>query len=435
MRETARPAPASPDLLDLHDLLDLRDLRLAFLWQMPPLLLRRLAEQVHAGALPFPCIPEEVAPLVPELAHRLAEDLAGIPDDESLERIAAAMARARVRLLREGAAGWPARVSEMVDPPPFLFLQGDPLDAPAARCVGIVGSRAAGTTGREISYTLGRDLALAGVTVVSGMARGIDGEAHRGALDAGGRSVAVLGTGSDIAYPAEHGALMRRILQRGGTVTEFPPGTPPRPLHFPRRNRILAALCDVVIIVEGSDRSGARSTADFALDQGRELMAVPRDICLPGSVLPNRLLRDGAAPVLGAASVLEALEAMPTRREYRTDPCPADGGNLVGSRSGAEMADMEEGVGSRTCCGGVAPGGPCVPDDPCESTDARVLAMLRNGVRDLDRMIRDLGGSEPGRVQAVLARLELLGRVERRPGGRYALSGTGSGHPRGRSGG
>jgi DNA processing protein len=434
VRETAHPAPALPDLRDPRnlrdlcdacDLPDLRDLRIAFLWQMPPLLLRRLAEQAHASALPFPCTPEDVARLVPELAHRLAADLAGIPDDESLERIAAAMARDRVRLLREGAAGWPARVSEMVDPPPLLFLQGDPLDAPASRCVGIVGSRAASATGREISYTLGRDLALAGVTVVSGMARGIDGEAHVGALDAGGRTVAVLGTGSDIAYPSEHGALMRRILNRGGTVTEFPPGTPPRPLHFPRRNRILAALCDVVIIVEGSERSGARSTADFALDQGRELMAVPRDICLPGSVLPNRLLRDGAAPVLGAASVLAALEAMPR----------------VSARAEAREGEV---AGARGCAGGrvdglIGQGAPAPgasghsgnPGNPGEITDARVLAMLRNGVRDLDRMIRDLGASEPGRVQAVLARLELLGRVERRPGGRYALSGTGSGRPRG----
>jgi DNA processing protein len=386
---------------------------------MPPLLLRRLTEQVQSGALPFPCTPEEVAPLVPEVAHRLAADLAGIPDDELLERIAAEMARDRVRLIREGTIGWPARVSDMHDPPPFLFLEGDPLDATASRCVGIVGSRAASTTGREISYTLGRDLALAGVTVVSGMARGIDGEAHRGALDAGGRSVAVLGTGSDIAYPAEHGALMRRILERGGTVTEFPPGTPPRSLHFPRRNRILAALCDAVIIVEGSERSGARSTADFALDQGRELMAVPRDICLPGSALPNRLLRDGAEPVLGAVSVLEALEAI-----SRARPKASEGEDVRASVDAGNQVDELVRLGVST------PSGSGHPGSSGETIDARVLAMLRNGVRDLDRMIRDLAASEPGRVQAVLARLELLGRVERRPGGRYALPGAGSGHPR-----
>jgi DNA protecting protein DprA len=410
VRETDRPAPTSPEL---------RDLRLAFLWQMPPLLLRRLAEQVRANVLPFPCTPEEVARFVPELTSRLVDDLAGIPDDELLKRIAAAMARDRIRLLREGAAGWPVRVSEMHDPPPFLFLEGDPLDAAATRCVGIVGSRAASATGKEISYALGRDLALAGVTVVSGMARGIDGEAHRGALDAGGRSVAVLGTGSDIAYPAGHGALMRRIVNKGGTMTEFPPGTPPRPLHFPRRNRILAALCDVVIIVEGSERSGARSTADFALDQGRELMAVPRDICLPGSVLPNRLLRDGAAPVLGTASVLEALEAMPTAKAQRNEW--EDAGT-----SGRARDQVDGLIPQGAPAFGVS--GP--PGIPGEITDARVLAMLRNGVRDLDRMIRDLGVSEPGRVQAVLARLELLGRVERRPGGRYALAGIGSGQSR-----
>jgi DNA protecting protein DprA len=408
----AHSVPVSPDL---------RDLRLAFLWQLPPLLLRRLAAHVHSGALALPCPPEEVTRLIPELAPRLADDLAGIPDDESLERIATEMARDRVRLLREGTSGWPARVSDMHDPPPFLFLKGSPLSAPGSRRVGIVGSRAASTTGREIAYALGRDLALAGVTVVSGLARGIDGEAHRGALDAGGRTVAVLGTGSDIAYPAEHRSLQRRILDRGGTVTEFPPGTPPRALHFPRRNRILAALCDAVVVVEGCERSGARSTADFALDQGRELMAVPRDICLPGSVLPNRLLRDGAAPVLGASSVLEALEAIPRvgRAEVREQE---DAGASV---------DAGKQVDGLTRHEAPAPGAPGHPGSPGEISDARVLAVLRHGVRDLDRMIRDLGASEPGRVQAVLARLELLGRIKRQPGGRYVLAGSCSGRPRG----
>jgi DNA processing protein len=364
---------------------------------MPPLVLRRLAGLVHSGVLPFPCRPDEVSRLVPEVAGRVSGDLSGVPDDESLSRIAVAMEHDEIRLLREGAAGWPGRISMMHDAPPFLFLRGAPLIAAARPCVGIVGSRAASATGREISYTLGRDLALAGVTVVSGLARGIDGEAHRGALDAGGRTVAVLGTGPDIVYPAEHAPLLRRILARGGTVTEFPPGTPPRPLHFPRRNRILAALCDVLVIVEGGERSGARSSADYALDLGRELMAVPRDICLPGSVLPNRLLRDGAAPALSAASILELLDAIPLARDSDRDA--GDGPN--GGTAEPEIAEPGR-VGD-------------------EIDDARVLAMLRHGVRDLERMIRDLGAADPGRVQAILARLEVLGRVERRPGGRYAL--------------
>jgi DNA processing protein len=180
----------------------------------------------------------------------------------------------------------------------------------------------------------------------------------------------------------------------------------------------------VVIIVEGSERSGARSTADFALDQGRELMAVPRDICLPGSVLPNRLLRDGAAPVLAAASVLEALEAMPRVRVEASEGEEA----RVSAHAGGQVDGL---IRQRA----PAPGASGLPGNSGEITDARVLAMLRNGVRDLDRMIRDLGASEPGRVQAVLTRLELLGRVERRPGSRYVLSGTGSGHPRGATGG
>ncbi len=336
-----------------------------------------------------------------------------MPDDTYLMGVAEEMARRGIRLLCEGAPGWPARLSDLDDPPPFLFLSGEPLEAVAAPCVGIVGSRAASGAGREIAYALGRDLALAGVTVVSGMARGVDGEAHLGALDAGGCSVAVLGTGPDVVYPTEHRALHDRMLERGGTVTEFPPGTAPRPLHFPRRNRILAALCDVVIIVEGSERSGARSTADFALDQGRELMAVPRDICLPGSLLPNRLLQDGAAPVLGAASVLEVLEKTPRVRDR--------------ARVGKDAEEPVERPRQRQVPASRAAG---TPESADEITDVRVLAKLRSGVRDLDRMIRELGASEPGRVRAVLARLELLGRIERRPGGRYVLAKAESDRPR-----
>jgi DNA processing protein len=371
--------------------------------------LRRLSDQVDRGCLTFPITVPEASRIVPEAASRLAGDLAGVPTDESLAQVAAAMQRDRIRLLREGAPGWPSRLTDMHDPPPFLFFAGDPAPALAAPCVGIVGSRAATATGREISYTLGRDLALAGVTVISGMARGIDGEAHRGALDAGGLTVAVLGTGSDLAYPQEHDSLMRRILERGGTVSEFPPGTPPRPLHFPRRNRILAGLCDVVVIVEGSERSGARSTAEFALDQARELTAVPRDICLPGSVLPNRLIRDGAVPILGAATILELLDSIPAVAARR-----AGGAGLASARQSDTVT-------------GDADGTPRSGDKPAEGLESTLLRLLQQRPRDLDQIMNDLGSGKPGPVVALLSRWELLGRVERRAGGRYAVRGAESG--------
>ena len=174
--------------------------------------------------------------------------------------------------------------------------------------MAVVGSRAASDSGRRLTRRLSRDLAAAGCVVVSGMARGIDGQAHEGALDVGGRTDAVLGTGLDVIYPPEHLDLYERLLETGRIWSEFVPGTQPLPLHFPRRNRILVGLAHALVVVEGNERSGARSSVDHALDQGREVMAVPRDPSHPGAELPNRLLKEGARPVTSADDVLEALQ-------------------------------------------------------------------------------------------------------------------------------
>ena len=218
-----------------------------------------------------------------------------------------------IRRLWRRDPGFPPLLAAIHDPPPALWLRGDAdesvLVSPA---VAVVGARSCSSYGRAVARLLGREVAAAGVTVVSGLARGVDGEAHRGALDGGGRTVAVLGCGVDRDYPAAHRELAARIVGAGGlVVSEYEPGVEPAPWRFPARNRIIAGLCAATVVVEARERSGALITADFALDGGREVMAVPGEITSPLSVGVNALLRLGATPVTCAADVLEALGIEP----------------------------------------------------------------------------------------------------------------------------
>ena len=200
----------------------------------------------------------------------------------------------------------PELLQQIHDPPRSLFLRGAPDPEILARpAVAIVGARACSPYGAQVARMLGRELAAAGLVVVSGLARGIDGEAHRGALDAGGVTVAVLGCGIDRDYPAAHSELARRICERGLVVSEYEPGVEPAPWRFPARNRIIAGLTAVTVIVEARERSGALITADFALEDGREVFAVPGEITGTLSTGTNRLLRQGATPLTTADDVLE----------------------------------------------------------------------------------------------------------------------------------
>lgn len=200
---------------------------------------------------------------------------------------------------------YPDRLRRIYDPPPLIYVRGDLRSAEPA--VAVVGSRRATATGRVVTERLAAGLAASGVTVVSGLARGIDAVAHRAALDAGGRTIAVLGCGLDVIYPPEHSGLMEAITQQGCIITEFPLGTPPLRHHFPQRNRIIAGLTLGVVVVEGDERSGALSTAGYALDEGREVMAVPGSVLNPLSRAPNGLLRQGATLVESAEDVLVAV--------------------------------------------------------------------------------------------------------------------------------
>ena len=233
----------------------------------------------------------------------------------------------------------------------------------ARPAVAIVGARSCSSYGGHVARGLARELAAAGVVVVSGLARGIDGEAHRGALAGGGITVAVLGCGIDRDYPRSHAGLARRIAEEGLVVSEYPPGVEPAPWRFPARNRIIAGLARATVVVEARERSGALITADFALELGRDVFAVPGEITSALSAGTNDLLRQGAAPLLSADDVLGAI--------------------------GLERA----------------PPGPHAALSPAAEA---VSAILRDGARAADELVRAVGlGS--AEVAAALVELELAG--------------------------
>jgi DNA processing protein len=212
-----------------------------------------------------------------------------------------------IRWLARTDSRFPHGLGAIFDPPPGLFLRGAaPVELLGAPSVAVVGARSCSAYGAQVARMLGRELAAAGLVVVSGMARGIDGEAHRGALEAGGATVAVLGCGVDRDYPAAHADLARRIRERGLVVSEYAPGVEPAPWRFPARNRVIAGLAAVTVVVEARERSGALITADLALEEGREVFAVPGEITSFLSDGTNRLLALGAAPLTRVDDVLRS---------------------------------------------------------------------------------------------------------------------------------
>ncbi len=218
---------------------------------------------------------------------------------------------------------FPPQLHDAADAPWALIGRGDPALLAGLEPVGavtIVGARRATSYGREIARELSRELAAAGIVVVSGLAFGVDACAHRGALDAGGRTIAVLGCGPDVAYPASHRSLWRRICGEGLVVSELPPGAPPWRWTFPARNRIMAALAGMTVVVEAASRSGSLITADLAADLGRDLGAVPGPVTSRVSAGPNDLLAGGACVVRGAQDVLDAMLGAGAERLDRAGP-------------------------------------------------------------------------------------------------------------------
>lgn len=211
-----------------------------------------------------------------------------------------------IRVLTWKDSAYPRRLREIDLPPPVLYVRGS-LSELDEWAVAVVGTRRLTHYGRQMAEEIASVLACNGVTVVSGLARGVDSVAHKAALAAGGRTIAVLGSGVDVVYPPEHSALAEKILTNGALVSDYPPGTPPDGVNFPPRNRLISGLSLAVVVVEAGAKSGALITAEFAADQGREVFAVPGNINAPQSVGCNRLIQDGAHPLLRPQDVLESL--------------------------------------------------------------------------------------------------------------------------------
>jgi DNA processing protein len=290
--------------------------------------------------------------------------------------------------ISKGDVRYPTALAAIHDPPPELWIRGD-VDALHAPSVAIVGSRAASPYALEVARRLGADLARRNVTVVSGMARGVDSAAHRGALEGGGITIAVFGCGVDVIYPAEHRALAERICDRGALVSEFPVGTPPRREHFPQRNRIISGLSLAVVIVEAAEGSGSLITAEFALDQGRPVLAVPGNVLGGRNYGAHALLRDGAKLVECADDILEELPASLTQMTAGI------GDSGLGIRTAEES-----------------------PNPKAASQDPVLRAMDEGDAYDLDE-IAERSGVDRMKLLPRLLELELAGALRRVDGGRF----------------
>jgi DNA processing protein len=267
---------------------------------------------------------------------------------------------------------YPVNLRNVADPPPVLFIRGN-LSHADGLAVALVGTRRATSYGKAVAERLTRDLACAGVTLISGLARGIDTVVHRAAIQAHGRTIAVLGNGLDQVYPAENAGLARKIVETsaGALVSEFAPGIPPDAVNFPRRNRIISGLSLATVILEAGEPSGALITADFALEQGRDVLAVPGSIFSPTCAGTNQLLKQGATPVTSADDILDVLKS-----------------NALGSARAADELGCDL---SRLA-----------------AEETSVWHALKPEPRHIDALAHDLT-MRPGEVSATLAVLELKG--------------------------
>jgi DNA processing protein len=325
---------------------------------------------------------------VPDLARRggASRNIRIFPRADA-EREMEAAHKAKASFIASCEADYPHRLATIDDAPPLIAVRGN-LSALTRPIIAMVGSRNASAAGLKFAERLARELGEAGFVIASGLARGIDAAAHRASLATG--TIAVLAGGQDRIYPEQHIGLLDAILPEGAAISEMPFGWEPRAQDFPRRNRIISGLSLGVVIVEAAKRSGSLITARFALEQGREVFAVPGSPIDPRAEGTNGLLKQGAALVTEAADVLSVIEP------------------ILGQRM--EMSVREPDREDRG-----------FTEDTDESVRSRVLALLGPAAVGLDDLIR-LSNSTPATVRTVLLELELAGRLERQPGGLVALA-------------
>jgi DNA processing protein len=327
---------------------------------------QRLLERFGAAESAWRAAPADLAGA--GLSPKMIERLVAVRENADLALIGEQMRSKGIQVLTWLDKAYPQRLKEIEQPPPVLYLRGA-LTSEDNWAVAIVGTRRVTPYGRQVTEEIASFLASNGITIVSGLARGVDAIAHQAALKAGGRTLAVLGSGVDKIYPPENRALAEKIFEQGAVLSDYVPGTSPEASNFPPRNRIISGLSMAVVVVEAGETSGALITAEFAAEQGREVFAVPGNILAPQSKGTNKLIQSGAHPLLHANDILQALNL-----------------SRVGQHKAARKA---------------------LPADEVES---KLLEAIREEPIHVDE-IRSLTGLPVEKVSATLVMMELKGMV------------------------
>ena len=310
------------------------------------------------------------------LGKKLIERVIQAREGVDLEKLWDKIQKQGIKILTWQDESYPQRLKEIDQPPPVLYIRGDYLPDDLF-AVAIVGTRRVTPYGRQITEELSAFLAANGITVISGLARGVDAIAHQTTLKAGGRSIGVLGSGVDKIYPPEHRGLAEQMMQRGAIISDYAPGTPPDASNFPPRNRIISGLSLAVVVIEAGETSGALITAEFAAEQGREIFAVPGSILAPQSKGTNKLIQNGALPLLSVNDLMQALD----------------------------LTRMGEHKAARKII-------------PADETEARLMNVLGNEPLHVDE-IRNQSELPIEKVSAALALMELKGMVRQVGGMNY----------------
>jgi DNA processing protein len=351
-------------------------LALNFIPGIGPILIRALLDRFGDPEGVFAASRRELTS-IEGIGEGLAEAIKGTDVRGKVHRELKLMEKFNVSLITIGNPSYPSNLGQIYDPPPLLYVRGN-LQPKDDLAIAMVGSRLASNYGRMITEQIAGDLARHGVTIVSGMARGIDSQAHRGALSVGGRTIAVLGCGVDVIYPPENRQLFEEIAAHGAVISELPMSTLPEGSNFPKRNRIISGLSLGVVIVQASGRSGSLITAGLALEQNRDVFAVPGNIRMTGSQGTNRLIKQGAKLVESATDILE--EVLPRFRYEELEP---------------EDRDI-----------------------PLEGEEERIFRLLAAEPIHIDSIIAQTRMSA-SRVSTILLQLELKGLVQQVSGKRF----------------
>lgn len=364
-----------------------------------------LLERFGSPAAVFSASVHELA-TVPKMSKQSAEAILAFKDWDVIRRRMDVLNQAGIRIVTFLDENYPRHLLNVYNLPALLYvaghLQSDDIS------IAIVGSRHAGTYGKYTTDRISRELALRGATIVSGMARGIDSCAHRGALAAKGRTIAVLGSGLDVIYPPENKKLFEAIVEQGAVISEYPPGTQPLPFHFPARNRIISGMSYGVLVVEAGEKSGSLITAKLAMEQGREVFAIPGPIDSASSRGANSLIKQGAKLIDSVDDILE--EILPQlERTVREPVSPGRKANQTGSE---QTFPQKNGIPERA-----------VLEKDVETllpTDRKILKVIADGKTHADDIIQETG-IPPAEAMGALMRLELQGRVLQHPGKLFTL--------------